>query len=201
MLKKATSQEIAAYNGELRKENDEREGQVLADYDRFYKMLKEKVLECNLELPPLFRLDFIDHGALNRQNRNEEVIKDHLNTVLDFLERTGLFDVLVPASRDSEGQGYKVNASDPRLPADIKAALSKCSETFCTTVAHKSVRLRFINCSKLDPNVAQQLEHKVFEANQNYEAWTEKAIDQMMKESRIHGRLFVSSFPGVGTRG
>ena len=194
MLQKATNTEVGAYNGELRISDDDREGQILYDYDRCYNLLKQKAADCELPLPPLFEQDLIDHGALTRQNKNEDVTKNHLDTVLNFLERSNLLDLLVPAKG---GKGYKVDPNDPRLPPDIKTALTKCSETFCTTVAHKPVRLRFLNCSKLEPGIAKQLKEKVYASHQTYDKWAVMAVDQMRREHKLLGKLFVSSIMGI----
>jgi hypothetical protein len=197
MLTKATSQDIASYAGELRKVGDEREAQVLKDYDAAYKMLKDKGVECGLQLPPLFEKEFVDHGALTSQNKNSEDIRNHLNIVLNFLERSNMFDLLLPASRDSKGQGgYKVNSNDPRFPPDIKTALNKCTETFSTTVGHKAVRLRFLDCQKLDPVLAKQLEVKVSASHHCYESWVVKYVNQIMRDRKIFGKSFVASFLG-----
>ena len=102
MLEKATSAEIAAYNGELRKCNDEREAQLLLEYDKSFMILKERGIELGLDLPPLFLKECIDHGSITLQNRNEDDVKSNLKKVLDYIELHDMYDILTESRK---GQG------------------------------------------------------------------------------------------------
>ena len=194
MMEAASTAVTNSYNGELRIEGDDREAQVLMEYDAVYTELLEKGLKFDLELPPLFKKDFIDHGALTAHNRNSQDIRNNLTTVLQFLNSSDLFELLVPTSTYSKGHGYKVNASDPRIPPDIKTVLKKCTENFSTTEGHKSVRRRFLDARKLDPADAKQLAEKVSATLHSYGSWLVKAINTMEKDRRKLINQFQMSF-------
>ena len=194
MLERASGPEIRSYAGELRIEGDFREAQVLKEYDAVYKLLHDNGVECELQLPPLFKKEFIDRGAVTLQNKNIEDFMVNLNIVLDFLEKSDMFDLLVTGKNG----GYKVNSNDPRLPRDIRAALNKCTESFCTTVGQKPVRLRFLDSKKLDPRLAKQIEDKVSASNQSYESWAVKAVNRLKNDRKILAKLFASSFIQLG---
>ena len=199
MMKKIHTSETKLYDGELRKQGDDREAQLLKDYDAVFKTLLDKGLEHGLELPPLFEKDFIDHGALTSQNKNTEDIRANINVFLQFLDRSNLFDILVPSSRDSKGKGgYKVDGNDPRIPPDIRLALNKCTETFITTVRQKAVRLRFLDAQKLEKAVAKKIEEKVAALRNRYEIWVEKAVDKFAKDVQTLRKQFRDSFTGLG---
>ena len=170
---------------------------MLYDYDAVFNMLKTKGEQYEMDLPPLFNLDFIDHGALTEQKRNVEA---QIKIFLDFLSTSDLFDILVPAKTKGR-EGYKVNVNDPRLPPNIKAAATMSTETFNTTTkGQKSARLRFLSCSRLSLNLARELEEKVFQANQRYDLWLEKATDKIVRERKLLGKCFVASILGSGTQ-
>lgn len=64
MLTRVPTEVVRRYSGELRKEGDHREAQVLFEYDSIFKLLLETATEENLELPSLFKKPFIDHGSV-----------------------------------------------------------------------------------------------------------------------------------------
>ena len=105
MMEKVSTQETRSYAGELRIEGDERESQVLKEYDGVYRALLRKGQEFRLELPPLFKNNFIDHGSLTSENRTNSATKTNLNTFLQFLERSELYELLVPCTSYSKGNG------------------------------------------------------------------------------------------------
>ena len=167
MLEKATSAEISAYNGELRKCNDEREAQLLLEYDKAYMILKERGNELGLNLPPLFLKEFIDHGSVTLQNRNEDDVKSNIKKVLDYIEVHDMYDILAE-SRKGQG-GYRIDASYiTKVPSDVRDSIYKCTDSYITKVDGKTVRVRFINVKDLDPIYATQLKKKVAESRLNY---------------------------------
>ena len=145
MMAKISTAQVQAYNGELRLEDDDREAQTLLDYDGFYTELLEKAREYKLDLPPLFQKNFIDHRALTGHHKNKENIESNLRIFMDFLETSGHYDLLLPASTSFKGKGYKVNPSDPRLPPQIKIALRK-KNVLCKK--NKMLRKRYVMLQK-----------------------------------------------------
>jgi len=103
-----------------------------SDYDRTFEILKEKGIEENIELPPLFQLDYIDHGSLTLQNRNDFYMKSHLRKVLDFIEGQDAYDILFPCRKG--GGGFRVNINDHRIPDGIRDSIIKCTVSYTTTI-------------------------------------------------------------------
>ena len=172
---------------------------MLKDYDALYKLLLDKGLEHGLELPPLFQKEFIDHGSVTSNNKSKEDTRTNLNAVLTFLDQANLFDILVPASRDSKGQGgYKLNANDPRIPSDIKVALTKCTETFVTKLRHKTVRLRFLASGQLDTAVAKKVEAKVAAAQNTYDNWAKRVLEESTNKLQNLRRKFSTCISRLG---
>ena len=190
MMTKISTAQVQAYNGELRIEDDDREAQTLMDYDGFYTELLEKAREYKLDLPPLFQKNFIDHRSMTGYHQNKESSESNLRIFLEFLETSGLYDLLVPASSSYKGKGYKVNPSDPRLPSQIKIALMKCTQSFSTSEGQKSVRRRFLDSGTLQQEVASQLEAKVLAAFHTYESWLIRRVTQIKKQGRDLGKQF-----------
>ena len=169
---------------------------MLYDYDAVFNMLKDKGEQYNLDLPPLFNQDFIDHGVLTDQRRN---VEGQIKIFLDFLGTSDMFDILVPAKTKGQ-EGYKVNPNDPRLPPNIKAALTMSSQRFSTTKGQKSVTLRFLSSSRFTPNLAREVEERVFQADHSYEKWLVKATQQLVRGRQLLGKCFVASILGTGSR-
>ena len=184
MMTKISTTETATYNGELRKAGDDREAQCIYEYDNVYSHLDAKAKEHNLDLPPLFQKNFTDHGALTGHDRNKESSQANLQKFLNFLDQSGLYNLLVPSSSSFKGKGYKVNSNDPRIPTDVRVALNNCTQTFSTTEDHKPVRRRFLDASKLDENIAEQLATKVSELLHTYQSWLERRVLQMKKQRK-----------------
>ena len=78
MFKQITDLQLEDYKGILKQEKDDREGQVLLNYDRVHTALDDAIVEYDLERPLLFQCGFIDRTALTFYN-NKEVsnIIDH----------------------------------------------------------------------------------------------------------------------------
>ena len=195
MLQEVPSEVIQSYSGELRKKGDKREAQILYEYDCVYKILYDKAKQCELELPPLMLKTYVDHGAVTGLNKNCEDVRQNLQMVLQYIESADLYDLLVPASRDSTGRGgFKVTSNDPRLPTDVRTALNKCTETFITTVDKKAVRLRFLDLKDLDRAVVKQLHEKVSESKNTYEKRAQRAIAKTARDQKYLSRQFRTSF-------
>ena len=64
MLQKVSTDVVRSYAGELRVPDDQRESQVLFEYDSLFKVLLETGINFSLELPALFSKSFIDHGCV-----------------------------------------------------------------------------------------------------------------------------------------
>ena len=73
LLAKVTSLEMEDLAAVLKKPDDKRDGQVVAQYDRFYIAVKDRAVEFGIPLPPLFETDGIDRTALIYFNTDEEV--------------------------------------------------------------------------------------------------------------------------------
>ena len=200
MMTKISTTETETYNGELRKVGDDREAQILYEYDNVYSRLDAKAKEHNLDLPPLFKKNFTDHRALTGHDRNIEASQANLQMFLNFLDSSGLYDLLVPASSSYKGRGYKVNPNDPRIPREIKVALNNCTQTFRTTEDHKPVRRRFLDASKLDQDIAEQLEAKVSELLHTYESWLERRVMQIKKQRKSRRKQFSNFYSGAGSK-
>ena len=214
MLKKVSSAEVSSYNPELRQTNDERESQILIgkvlcengsrylinfksyfnillDYDRTFSILKEKGIEENMELPPLFELDYIDHGSLTAQNRNDFLIKSHLRKVLDFIDDQDMYDLLYPCRKGSGG--FRINPNDHRIPSEIRDSILKCTVSFTTTIRGKSAKARFLNSHLIDPTDIMILNNKVLVANKTYDVSAASALENLQKDINRIGKGFVHS--------
>jgi hypothetical protein len=73
LLPKVTELEMETYESILKKPGDKREGQLLANYDRVFKMLKDCALKYEIPLPLLFQQDTIPRTSLTYFNTNREV--------------------------------------------------------------------------------------------------------------------------------
>ena len=71
MLKKVTDAETETYDGILRTDRDDREGQVLRNYDRLHEAIDEAIEEYGLEKPPLFEKIPIDRTSLTYYNERQ----------------------------------------------------------------------------------------------------------------------------------
>ena len=57
----------------MKKPGNKREGQPIANYDRFFKIVKEGAIKYDIPLPPVLEPDTIDRTALIYFNTNNEV--------------------------------------------------------------------------------------------------------------------------------
>ena len=64
MMTSVPSEIVSRYSGELRKDGDHRESQILFEYDSTFNLLYEVATMNDIELPLLFKKQFIDHGAV-----------------------------------------------------------------------------------------------------------------------------------------
>lgn len=206
---------IQSYSGELKKKGDKREAQVrkilnvlttvllfcfpvLYEYDSVYKILYDKGLESGLDLPPLMLQAFVDHGAVTTLNKNCGDVQKNVQLVLQFIESTKMYDILVPAPRGYKGQeGYKINSNDSRLPSEIKAALTFCAATFISTLDGKSVRLRFLDIKDLDEGVAKKLKVKVLDCQNSYQKCALRAIKKIARDQNSLATEFKEYFKEI----
>ena len=79
MLQKVTDAETEKYDGILRTDRDDREAQVLLNYDRVHEALEEAIEEHGLEKPPLFNKILIDRTTLTFYNQREVSKKNSLS--------------------------------------------------------------------------------------------------------------------------
>ena len=73
LLPKVTELEMETYESILKKPGDKREGQLIANYDRVFSILKERALKYEFPLPLLFQQDTIPRTSLTYFNTNREV--------------------------------------------------------------------------------------------------------------------------------
>ena len=71
MLDPITDEQLAVYEGLLRVDGDPRDGQVLLNYDRVHKEVKDANDLYNLEKPLLYQASAIDRTALTIYNGRE----------------------------------------------------------------------------------------------------------------------------------
>ena len=81
MLDRITDQELALYNGLLKTDGDDRQGQVLLHFDRVHTALEIIIAELNLTRPLHFKCSPIDRTALIFYNERE-VIKGEVQNKL-----------------------------------------------------------------------------------------------------------------------
>ena len=193
MLNKIETPQVAAYNGELRNDNDDREAQILHEYDGVYGHLSSKGSEHNLDLPPLFQKSFTDHSCVTGRHKSTEEIKLKMSRFLKFLDDASLYELLVP-SCSGKVKGYRVNPNDPRISKEAKFALNSCTQSFVTTEGGKGVRRRFLNPEQLEPDVAKQLEAKVLHTYNTYQSWLERRVLQIEKQNKKVGDQFRKCF-------
>ena len=74
MLEKITDTQRVEYNGLLRVSGDERQAQVLVDYDRLYTMIKNVAASHELDPAPLFTKGHIDRTSLTYWSSNQVTI-------------------------------------------------------------------------------------------------------------------------------
>ena len=55
---------ISDYDGELKNSGDEREAQILYEFDSGFNLLRDCAIQNGLSLPPLFDKSYIDHGCV-----------------------------------------------------------------------------------------------------------------------------------------
>ena len=71
MLKRITDPQMEAYDGILKVDGDDREGQVLLNYDRLHSAIDDAITFYDLDRPLLFQSDTIDRNALTYYNNRE----------------------------------------------------------------------------------------------------------------------------------
>ena len=64
MLPVVTDEQLAEYEGLLKVAGDEREAQVVLNYDRIYEFIREAIYKHELDPPPLFQKGHIDRLSL-----------------------------------------------------------------------------------------------------------------------------------------
>ena len=72
-LPRVTETEMETLAGHLKKPRDKREGQILAIFDRLFKLLEEGITTHGLRRPLLFEGEGIDRRCLTAFNTNIEV--------------------------------------------------------------------------------------------------------------------------------
>ena len=199
MMTRVSTAQTASYNGELRNDNDERQSQVLYEYDEVHSHLASKGREHNLELPPLFQKDFVDHGCVTGQYKSAKDTQADLDTFLEFIEQSDLYEILAPASSGMQ-KGFKVNHNDPRIPSKVKAALSRCTQSFTTKEELRTVRKRFLDISKLDPDVSKKLELKAFDSSNTYQNMLVRRIEKNQRLDRELAKNFQTFCGGLNKR-
>ena len=80
MLKRITDSEMEAFDGVLKKDGDDREGQIFLNYDRLHSALDDAITMYGLERPLLFQTGGIDRNTLTFYN--EKVITIFCSTSL-----------------------------------------------------------------------------------------------------------------------
>ena len=180
MLNKVSTAQTSSYNGELRKKDDDREAQVLFDYDEVCGHLMSKAKEHDLDLPPLLQKSYMDHGCVTGLHRGTDDTLEYLDTFLKYLVSSDMWSILIPFRL--RGKGYKIDMNDPRLPTDIKEAIINCTQSFVTTVDGKSVRRRFLDASLLSDEEAELVDTNVASAFINYKTWLARRVQLMERE-------------------
>lgn len=71
MLDKITDPQLESYDGILKKDGDDREGQFFCNYDRLHAALEHAIEEYDLEKPLLFQQVTIDREAITFFNDRE----------------------------------------------------------------------------------------------------------------------------------
>ena len=71
MLGRITDLELEAYDGSLKNDGDDREGQIFLNYDRVHSALDDAVTRYGLERPLLLQSGTIDRTALTYYNNRE----------------------------------------------------------------------------------------------------------------------------------
>ena len=73
LLDIVTYEELESYENFLKKPGNKREGQIIANYDRFFKIVKDGAIKFGIPLPPVLEPDTIGRTALIYFNTNNEV--------------------------------------------------------------------------------------------------------------------------------
>ena len=71
MLNRITDLELAAYDGILKTDGDDREGQILLNYDRVHSELDDAITKYGLDRPLLLQSGTIDRTSLTCYNNRE----------------------------------------------------------------------------------------------------------------------------------
>ena len=72
MIKGITTQELSEYDGILKEDGDDRQGQILLNFDRVYSALQSGISRYDLEPPLVFQYKYgIDRRALTFYNGRE----------------------------------------------------------------------------------------------------------------------------------
>ena len=73
VMPRITSQELRDLSSVLKKPGDDRQGQLVRNYDRFYAFILELIHKYQLDPPELFRNNEIDRTALLFYNTDKKV--------------------------------------------------------------------------------------------------------------------------------
>ena len=71
MLPEVTDEQIADYDGILKVPGDDREAQIIHNFDALHGFVKEQIQLHNLDAPPLFQLGHIDRNCLLYYNKKQ----------------------------------------------------------------------------------------------------------------------------------
>ena len=74
MLEEVTDEQIADYEGILKQSGDDRQAQLLKNYDALFGYVKEQIAEHLIEEPPVFKKGHIDRRSLLYYNKKEASI-------------------------------------------------------------------------------------------------------------------------------
>ena len=64
MLPEVTDEQIADYEGILKEPGDDREAQLIHNFDNVHGHVKQQIAEHELDEPPLFKKGYIDRNCL-----------------------------------------------------------------------------------------------------------------------------------------
>jgi len=186
VIPKIVDEQLNAYDGLTKVEDDEREGQILVNYDRVWTAIDIAIDEYKLPKPELFKKGYLDRTALTHYNNlgGNETTEEYANRVVNFLIQTDLVEEQVEFSERSEG--FKLKLDQKLIPKEIWMAIKKSTRDMNSTFKGEKLRVKFLSSLILDST----LDFKLKSLLETWDLWTEQLLTEREENLQDYADLF-----------
>ena len=194
MLKRVTDSECASYDGILKQDGDDRESQVLLNYDRVHSALDDAITEFGLERPPLFKKPTIDRNALTYYNGREETKspEEMAEKIVTYLVDQELSNAIEFSEKRNN---FKLKLVLSMVPEDVTHALKSCTKETTAAFGEKhAVKVRLLSADLLSEESLASL-HSMIDTF-DFTDWVEQAVRDSDQRLRDLGEAWYQQYAG-----